>query len=175
MWTRSLHLVGGRFSGLSDRALNWAPAVGKWSVGRCLDHLGVTNTLYLERIEPALAGARDRGLTDPGIYSGGFFGQWFRRQMEPGKGRFRVPKVFKPTDGEVDESIVEVFLAQQEELKDVIDRARDLDLAAIKIPSPVTPLLRFRVGDALGIVVTHERRHVEQAGRVVAARGFPGR
>ncbi len=164
-----------RFSGLDGPSLNWAPVAGKWSVGRCLDHLIVANGLYLERIEPAMAEARARGLTDPGLYRGGAFGQWFRRQMEPGRGRFKVPRVFRPTDGEVSEFIVDSFLTQQEEVKAVIERGRDLDLAAIKIPSPVTAMLRFRVGDALGIVVAHERRHIAQAERVAAAVGFPGR
>lgn len=33
--------------GLSNEQLNWHPALGAWSVGQCIEHLAITNDVYL--------------------------------------------------------------------------------------------------------------------------------
>jgi hypothetical protein len=41
------------------------------------------------------------------------------------------------------------------------------------VTSPLAKLVTYTLGDALRILVTHERRHFEQARRVTQAQGFP--
>ena len=65
------------------------------------------------------------------------------------------------------------FLAQQDRLIDFLHAFEKVDTARIVIPSPVTAWISYSLLDALRIVVAHERRHLDQARRVVEEAGFP--
>ncbi|MEE8148016.1 MAG: hypothetical protein V3T24_10465, partial [Longimicrobiales bacterium] len=64
------------------------------------------------------------------------------------------------------------FLVQQDELLRLLKAAEGADLTRIKVPSPASSLIRFRLGDAFRLIVEHEKRHLLQATRVMAAPGF---
>ena len=49
------------------------------------------------------------------------------------------------------------------------------DIQKMKIPSPVTKMIVFRVGDALQILTNHAFRHIAQAQRVTKSSHFPQR
>lgn len=65
------------------------------------------------------------------------------------------------------------FFELQERWIELAARADGLDLAAVKIRSPIAPVLRFSLGQCFAINAAHERRHVWQARRVREAPGFP--
>lgn len=69
---------------------------------------------------------------------------------------------------------VETFLSEQHRTRALIEESRGLDLDAIRIRSPFASWVKFRSGDALRILVEHEKRHVKQATEVMAVYGFPG-
>jgi hypothetical protein len=48
-----------------------------------------------------------------------------------------------------------------------------VDLNRIKVRSPITPLVRFNLGDALTLQVVHAQRHLAQARRVREHAEFP--
>ena len=39
---------------LTAAQLNWRADAASWSIGQCLDHLRVTNEVYVKAMEPAL-------------------------------------------------------------------------------------------------------------------------
>jgi hypothetical protein len=51
----------------------------------------------------------------------------------------------------------------------LVDQSAGLDLAARKVPSPVSRYIRYNVYSAFRIVVAHERRHLSQARRAARA------
>jgi len=55
----------------------------------------------------------------------------------------------------------------------VIEKSRDADIQQVKVASPASALLRFRLGDALRLMVEHNKRHLKQADAVMASSGFP--
>jgi hypothetical protein len=55
----------------------------------------------------------------------------------------------------------------------VIEKSRDVDLQQVKVASPASALLRFRLGDALRMMVEHNKRDLKQADAVMASSGFP--
>jgi hypothetical protein len=65
------------------------------------------------------------------------------------------------------------LLAQQDELRALIADAHGVDLRAVRIPSPISRLLSLRLGEALEMLLLHQRRHLNQAWRVRRAGNFP--
>ena len=41
----------GKFKTLSESQINWKPSPENWSIAECVDHLIVTNKLYLKEFE----------------------------------------------------------------------------------------------------------------------------
>ncbi len=85
--------------------------------------------------------------------------------------KFKTPKVFAPKDVDVGPGVVAAFLEQQREIERVLEAAEGVDLMRIKVTSPASRLIRFRLGDALRLMVEHEKRHVLQAIRVLDTPG----
>jgi hypothetical protein len=161
-------------AGLSEAQVNWRPAPAHWSIAECLDHLTVTNRELMERIEAATGDARSRGLTGRGPFRHGLIGNMIVRSMEPpAKMKFKAPKIFKPRPDLSLEAVAREFFATQDELLRLIHEANGINLARVKITSPVTRLVRLSLGQAFGLIATHERRHLWQARQVKGGREFP--
>jgi hypothetical protein len=163
-----------RFGGLNSEQLVWQADEDRWGVGHCLVHLARLNELYRIRLGPALKEARARGREGPRPLRGSWFGRWFTSAVGPeAKRRVQTPPIFRPRQEVVVDAPLESFLAEQIRLRSLVEEARGLDLDRIRVTSPVSPLLRFKVSDAFRILVEHERRHLDQADAVMVTEGFP--
>jgi len=153
--------------------LNWQPAAGAWSVGQCLDHLCVTNDVYLAPIGQALEG-KAKGAAEE--IRPGWFGRLFLKKViepSPESVRAKAPKKIVPAP-RVESSVLERFLAGNQKLRELIERASEYDVNRIRFKNPFVPVIRFTVGTGFVIVTRHEHRHLLQAERVKASAGFPG-
>ena len=149
-------------AGLTAAELNWKPRPGSWSVGQCVDHLVVTNRVYLTAMSSALEG-RGAGHADDLVI--GWFGRWFiRNYADPvtARTRARAPGKIKPSP-DVDAAVLEDFLASNAAARDFVQRCAGYDVNRIRFRNPFVPLLRFTVGTGLEILVRHQRRHLLQA------------
>ena len=160
--------------GLTVAQLNWRPAEDVWSVGECVLHLLATDRGYLDRIETAIERGRAAGKTAQGPFRYGWFGRWFLAQLEPPpKRRFPAPRVFRPARRETGPEAVQELDASLGRLLDAMSAAGGLDLAGIKVVTPVSPLLRFQLGIVLQILPAHTDRHLGQIERTLGSAGFP--
>ena len=160
--------------GLTPLQLNWKPSQDAWSVGQCLDHLRLTNEVYLPAITASLTARPIHAVQD---ITPGWFGRWFIRNfIEPSaeSKRARAPKKIAPDTG-VDPHILDLFLTSNQAARELVRRASDYDVNRIRFRNPFIPVLRFTVGTGLEIVSRHQRRHLLQAERVKQAANFPGR
>jgi hypothetical protein len=161
-------------AGLSENEVNWRPTPAHWSIAECLDHLTVTNRELMKQIEAAISDARARGLTSRGPFRHGIIGNMLVRSLEPpAKMKFKAPKIFKPRPDQSLETVARDFFAVQEELLRLIEQANGLNLARIKVTSPVTKLIKLSLGQAFGLIATHARRHLWQARQVKGNETFP--
>lgn len=161
------------FGGLTERQLHWSPDPGSWSVAQCLDHLLRANRAYLERLEPAVESLRVEASADP-VLRGGRLGGWLASAAGPDP-RLKIPAPgqFRPAVDGTGDDVVARFLEQQDRILALLRDARGRDLDAARVGSPVLPLIRVRVTDALQLVVGHEQRHLDQAERTMDSAGFP--
>lgn len=159
---------------LSEAQVNWRLTPAHWSIAECLDHLTVTNRELMERIEAAIDDARSKGLTARGPFRYGIIGNMIVRSMEPPvKMKFKAPKIFKPRPEHALEAVAREFFKTQSELLSLIEAANGINLARVKITSPVTKLIKLSLGQAFGLIATHERRHLWQARQVKSNETFP--
>ena len=160
---------------LSPDQLNWNPRPGAWSVGQCLDHLCISNEVYVPAIAESLANQPQVVAQDITV---GWFGRWFiRNYVAPQTGRSKPTKA--PAPGkirpgvQVDRSILERFLRSNDAARQLIRRAAGHDVNRIRFKNPLVGIIRFTVGTGLEIISQHEQRHLLQAERVRESPNFP--
>jgi hypothetical protein len=94
----------------------------------------------------------------------------------PPRRRFKAPKIWRPAEpGASLDPAAEIprLHALHDALEAQLRAADGLDLRRIRLASPVSPLIRMNVGDALNLVLTHERRHLYQLRTITEEREYP--
>lgn len=158
--------------GLSPEQLNWRSRPDAWSVGQCLEHLRITNEVYLPAISIALEGRQRSAVREITL---GRFSHWFIRNYvapNPGGARARAFKKIEPAK-QVDPASLEAFLRGNQIVRELVARASAYDVNRIRFKNPFIPILRFTVGTGLEIVTQHQSRHLLQSEGVRQAPGFP--
>jgi hypothetical protein len=163
---------------LSEAQFAWKPAANRWSIGECLDHLGITAGLMLGKVRPAIEHSLNKSREDDpsAPYRYGMVGGWFVRSMEkPGKRPSPSPRNFQPSARVTRTRAMESFTSAHRDLRVAIEKSRGLALDRIKAPSSAKGAgwLRLNVAAWLAAALAHARRHVAQAQRVRRSPGFP--
>ena len=159
------------FGHLTERQLNWRPATNSWSVAQCLDHLLSANREMFDAIDAAFVRPPTIWQRLPGLPR--LFGRLLiRSQMPEATRKFTAPTQATPSASAIDASIVQRFIDHQSEVAKRV-HAIDAASAGCTMVSPFVSFITYSVLDGCRLIVTHERRHVEQARRVLRHPGFP--
>jgi len=162
------------FGQLNSTQLNWKPSPAQWSVAQCLDHLIVINSAALPIVDKILREGYKPTLQERLPLLPKFFAGMVLKAVSPeGKSKYKTARHVAPSSGTISSDIVAKFRAHQQDLIQHMKMAEKLDLKKIIITSPVASFATYSALDAFKIAVTHERRHLLQARRVVDAAGFP--
>ncbi len=164
-------------TGLSHRQFNWSPEAGRWSIAECLVHLNAVARPYGDAMSKSIEGGRHRARAAGGSVRYSWLERWMIRSLEPPpKRRLPAPAMFRPAATASDHSATEVmdeFVGLKHHFIELLIAANDLDIGRIKITSPVSRLIRLRLGAAFAFIASHERRHLWQARQVRTSAGFP--
>jgi DinB superfamily len=162
------------FGGFDERQLNWRPDAARWSVGQCFDHLLNANREMFQAIDAATDGSRRPTVWQRLPVLPRVFGPMLiKSQMPEATRKFKAPRKAEPASSAIDPRVVERFVAAQD---DAAARVRALDARGVErliMVSPFASFITYSVLDGCRLIVTHERRHLEQARRVTQAPGFP--
>lgn len=152
----------------------WTPAPGLWSIAECLDHLAVTNQVYLNAMQQAAVRARSKGRVRRGAAVPGLVGGWFASQLEPpvkaGR-KFKSTRNIQPRPSPLLADAYGDFVLAQQRVRQFIRENADLDLAGVRFANPIIRGLRFSLASGLFIILAHERRHLWQARQVLRVYG----
>ena len=163
-------------TGLTDEQFNWQPDPTRWSIAHCLQHLVVSADGLLELQEAAIDRARRRGLLSNGPYRHGRIGSMITASIEPPPTRrFKSARPLVPSGRYSIEDVLPPFQRRQDSLKQLIARARGVDLGKTRVPLPGLPVLRLSLGQSFAFTLGHERRHLWQARAVREHPQFPHR
>lgn len=165
---RARNEVRDLIAGLGDEEFNWRPAPDRWSVAECLDHLCVIGTLILPKLDEGIQKAEENGWRSEGPFKYGFLGNWFVKavgpdESSPPRRKFKAPKIYTPTSNHSISRLEKSFTQLQDQFIERVERANGYDLARVKIPSPVTRLLKLSLGQWFGLLAGHQMRHFMQA------------
>ena len=167
--------AGTAFGRLDARQINWKADASRWSVAQCLEHLLTANRQMVEMADQALDATRGRTLWQRLPIWPDMLGRMLVRTQSPNATRrFKAPGKAQPAASALDTGIVARFVDQQRELIAKLDASATRDLAGVVMASPFLGIVTYSVLDGWRLIVAHERRHVQQAKRVMAMPGFPG-
>jgi hypothetical protein len=153
--------------GLNEERFNWRPRPDQWSIEECLAHLLIAGNWEIRVIEDAIGHGKAHGLTGAGPFRYGHFERLVVRKTEPPvKRKFTATKRFRPLQEQPITAVLPSFLHLQSQLTLLAQSADGLDLARIKVPTPISRLIRLSLGMTFAQVAAHERRHLDQAWRV---------
>ena len=160
---------------LSDEQLNWRPDSGRWSIGQCLSHVILSGGPYLARLDALVEEARQRELSGLPPFRQGMVSRWFIRSMEPPP-RFKAKTFWsmEPRDSVRGEPLIREFVEFHDALAARVRAMRGFDPDRARMNSPFFRPLRFTLGQAVALLVTHARRHLWQARQVRQHPSFPG-
>ena len=162
------------FGLLGEQQLNWRPAATSWSVAQCFDHLLNANREMFQAINAATDGSSPPTVWQRLPVLPRVFGlMLIKSQMPETKRKSTAPRKAEPASSAIDPRIIERFVAYQHEAAGVVRSLDGRDVARIIMVSPFVSFITYSVLDGCRLIVTHERRHFEQARRVTQQPGFP--
>ncbi len=156
----------------SERLLR-RPAPESWSAAECLEHLNISTRAFLPEWKRLCDDARRNGLVHTGKpFKTDFMGKALIWMLEPPpKMRFPTAANFVPVAIEHPDTVLPDFLACQRQILSAISGAEGLALDRIRLASPFNQKVKYSVWSSFRLTAAHERRHLWQAERAVAAAG----
>ena len=153
---------------LTDAQFTWQPSENGWSIAQCVDHLNVSARLYLPLLDEGIASAIRQGLYGEGPFTYWWLARLFVRMLEPPPlFRTKAPAAFQPPPARTRQEITAAFRAYQVQYIDRLRQANGLDLARARVSSPAARWIRMPLGSGFAMTIAHERRHLQQARRVI--------
>jgi hypothetical protein len=167
---RDTHAV---FGSLSERQLNWRPDDTRWSVAQCFDHLLTANAMF-ESVDAAIQRPNSQTVWQrlpilPRVYGL----MLIRSQAPETRRRFTAPRQARPSTSAIEKQIIARFVAYQREAAERVRSLEGRDVARITMVSPFVSFITYSVLDGCRLIATHQRRHFEQARRVIQEPAFP--
>ncbi|MEL7060263.1 MAG: DinB family protein [Acidobacteriota bacterium] len=163
--------------GLDNETLNWSIDEESWSIGQCLEHLAVVDWSYGKAIERRLEREIARGKVGEPVSREARYSalerMWIRSIEPPATRSFPAPPSMKPPSTLDLDALQERFFGANARLTQAVESARGIDVTRVKIGLPIFPLVRLRIGAALSVVTSHDRRHLWQAWKVRRHADFP--
>ncbi len=152
---------------LTPEELVARPAPEKWGVDHCLEHLAVTLGVYRPYLTGAIEKAEGKSAAGTPDYRPGRFARWFFGFLKPDGKPVPAPKKFRPSAG-LSPGAEGRFRGELKEYRALLARADRVNVNGTKFRSPVSPLLRFSIGEGFHLMVLHQDRHLGQAERARA-------
>ena len=157
---------------LTDEQFTWRPGQDSWSIAECLDHLNATARVYLPSLDEGIADAIRRGVYAEGPFKYNWLGRLSVRFSDM-RVRLKASEDVQPGTGRTRREILAAFRAYQVQYIDRLRQANGVDLARARVRMPVGSWLRIPLGSGFALMISHSRRHLEQARRVTEADHFP--
>jgi hypothetical protein len=158
---------------LPEPVLLLPPAQDKWSAIQCLEHLNTYSRYYLPQLASAIEQGYARQQRAAASFKSGWLGNWFTKTMQPKPDgtlpmRMQSPKNARPAAAGLDAArVMEEFLAGQQQLLLLLQRAEGVNLQRLRVPTSLGKWLKLSLGDTFRFFIAHEERHVLQALRAV--------
>ncbi len=167
--TEILDFVKKELVNLNKDQLFYKNSPHEWSILECLKHINLANRHYVETMEQKIEQAITNGSQPVSHYVNGWIGKKSIKAMTPTpkkeiKSKMKTLKRFRPQlqHKSDKDTVFEEFFDLTDRLKSQIQQAKLVNVNEVRIVSALGPLLKFKLGDALGFVIGHTQRHILQ-------------
>jgi hypothetical protein len=163
--TQDLLAMVEQWNSLPVSLLNSQPQPNKWSPLQCIEHLNIYGRYYLPAIEK---GINNTQYAPKPTFTSGWLGNYFVESIKlPKSGTPSKPmktlKSYNPNKLLDKQQVISEFLIQQEQLLELLEASKKVNLEKIRIPISINRLIKIRLGDCLRFVIYHNQRHFQQA------------
>lgn len=174
----NLDLLKKKFSHLSTEQKDWRPAENAWNVQEIFAHLNEYARFYHEAFISRISKTRFREPRENFLSSPLGRSAWKSMKLGNAKNvkrKFKAPRAYNPSIEKhlVDGNDIERFKAGQEQLIEIIEKAKEVNIRKVRVPISMSKIIKLRLGDALLFVAYHNERHMQQALNVIAHPKFP--
>lgn len=158
------------FGQLSQDQLNWKANAETWSIAQNIDHIIRINESYYPLIEDLQAGKREKPLLARIPYFVKLFGNLIYKSVQPDNPKkVKTLGIWKPSKSDISTDIVQKLIDHNAELADLISSCKPLIDEGVIVSSPANKNIVYKLEKAFEILISHERRHLEQARGVLLA------
>jgi len=162
------------FGGLDVDQLNWRPDATRWSVGQCFEHLFTANRLMVAAAQDALNELRPRTVWQRLPVVPRILGTMMIRSQAPtGTRRFTAPVQAQPSSSTLPVDTIQRFIDHHRDVTRWVQLLDERAAAHAIMTSPFVRVVTYSVLDGIRLLAAHDRRHFEQARRVMSSPGFP--
>lgn len=132
-----------------------------FTIAQIGEHLAITIEKYLPNALQAVSSGEACSSDDEHVPT--FLGKAIYKAAGPEGNPPIVPKMFRPADRP--ENGLERAISGHRDLLAIAERAKGLDLNAVKVATPIGPMFQVNLGDFLLAQAAHAERHVGQIER----------
>ena len=173
VWEKELNAITSQFKTsfgeLSAEELNWKPDTKTWSIAENLDHLIKINESYYPVIRQARQGVLKLPFIAKFSFFTNLFGNLILKSVNPDrKKKIKTFPVWEPSRSQFGTDILPQFEKHQKEFINFLKSTSDLLDKQTIISSPANKTIVYKLETAFDIIVTHEKRHYNQALEVLA-------
>lgn len=156
-----------KFKDLKKDELNWKPNSETWSIAQNINHLIVLNETYFSTLENLKKGKNELPFIAKIGFLSAFMGKAILKAVSPdNKSKTKTFPIWEPQKSEISEDILVEFETHQNELKKYIENSDNNLKNKTLISSPANKNIVYKLETAFDIIVTHEKRHLDQALKV---------
>ena len=155
------------FGGLSVKELNWKPDATSWSVAQCFEHLVTGNDLLLDAARRAVTNGPSSIWQRLPVLPGIFGRALITTQGPKVTRKYVAPSKAQPVSSEVPGDIIQRFVDQHESARRWLDTIDQRAAERAIMTSPFISFITYSAMDGVRLMVAHDRRHFEQARRVL--------
>lgn len=164
----------GKFKSLSEDQINWKPSAESWSIAECVDHLIVTNKLYFNEFEKQFAEKQIKTDYSKAQVKHKWLSKFIIKSVDPANiKKVKTRPVFLPSRSKHTKDVFNSFNEVQNGLINLVSTAMNLDLNKYVMSSPAAKIIKENFCDVLEIILLHDRRHFNQAERLLSQPNFP--
>ncbi len=164
----------GKFKSLTEDQINWRPDTGCWSIAECIDHLLVTNRLYLTEFEKQLDEKQIKTDYSKTEVKHKWLSKFIIKSVDPlNIKKTKTFHVFMPSMSLYTKNVFDHFYEVETNLVNLVSSAKDLDFNKYVMSSPAAKIIKENFCDVLEIIRLHDRRHFNQAEKLFNHPRFP--
>lgn len=155
------------FQNLPENVL-MKPAVNNgWSIIECIEHLNTYAAFYQPQIGRSIEKASAGDVSDTFKHS--FLGGYFIKSMDSSrsKKKYKALKIHIPINITDPNTVVSTFIQHLENMLTLLKQASHKSLKKNSVTTSISSWIKINPGDAIQFLLTHNKRHLEQAKRNV--------